>query len=323
MNELRKDCLLERWVIIAADRGARPHDYIKGAKKIKEKTPNCFFCPGSEEKTPPELGRIEAGGRWIIRCFSNKFPATAQNPGSTNIEHACFVRKPAYGKHEVIVETPDHEKHFGDLSVKHIEKLLDMYTERIVANKEDPLIKNVMIFKNEGEDAGISLEHSHTQLIALGVIPPSIREVITACRRYRKKFGGCAICDLWQMEQGSKRMILEDDNMIAYAPFASRFPFEVRLIPKRHVTSLEHLEPSEKRSLAGFMKKIIGSLGSDMNHPAYNFYIHTAPKRHDMHMHIEICPRINKWAGFELGSGIIINTMPPETAAEYYRSILR
>ena len=319
MNELRREYIFNRWVILAKERGKRPHEFKKGPKKKRTKA-ECFFCPGNEDLTPLEISRIEENGKWIIRCFPNKFAAT------TNIDHKFernfFTRVSAYGKHEVIVETPEHKKALGDLSVEHIAKLIDMYAERIVANKKDPKIKYVLVFKNHGAEAGTSLEHSHSQVISLAKIPTTVQEELDADKKYRAEKNRCIFCDIWKKEMKSERRILEDEHLAAFSPFASRFSFEAWIVPKRHVTSLEFLDWEERLSLARAMKQLIGGLNSSLNYPPYNFYFHITPRNRDLHFHMELCPRVSKWAGFELGSGFVINTIPPEVAAEHYREIL-
>lgn len=323
MNELRKDYFLDRWVIIAKDRGQRPDQFAK-KKKEENSAGSCFFCAGHENETPSEISRIEECGRWIIRCFPNKFPATSdefvdvEGPGD-----GLLVKRSAYGRHEIIVETPEHEKNLGDLEVGHIARLIDMYAQRLEENRKDPRIKHVMLFKNQGGDAGTSIEHTHSQLISLCIVPTDVRDEVEASKRYIRERCSCPLCDTWMMEVKGERRVLEDDRVAVFAPYASRFPFQAVIIPKRHTTSLEFLDMDERLSLAFALKQVLSSLNSSLNYPAYNFYFHTAPKGEDLHFHIDVCPRISKWAGFELGGGVIINTMPPETAAGHYRDLLK
>ena len=318
MNELRKDYILDRWVIIAKDRGQRPDQFAK--KHIDEKRTDsvCFFCPGSESMTPAEIARVEERGKWIIRVFPNKFSATACE--YKDYGRGMFIEKSAYGKHEVIVETPDHVKRLGDLTDRHIEKVLDIYIDRISENKKDPKIKYVLLFKNEGDEAGTSLVHSHSQLISLGIVPPTVMDEVAAVRKYKKEKGRCAYCDIWKKESRGDRRIWEDKRVVSFAPYASRFPFEAWVLPKRHVTTPEDMNAKERKSFAKALMKLIRRLDSSLNYPPYNFYFHISPAGGDLHFHVAICPRIARWAGFELGSGIIINTMPPELAAEHYRT---
>ena len=319
VNELRREYIFNHWVILAKERGKRPHEFKKGPKKKRTKA-ECFFCPGSEDLTPPEISRIEENGKWIIRCFANKFAATTSI--DRKFEKNFFTRMSAYGRHEVVVETPEHNKTLGDFSVDHIGKIIDMYAQRIVENKKDPKIKYVLVFKNHGAEAGTSLEHAHSQVISLAKVPTTVQDEIDAGKRYFKEKGRCIFCDIWKKEMKSDRRIIEDEYFAAFAPFASRFSFEAWIVPKKHVTSLEHLCREQRISLASTIKKLIAGLNSSLNYPPYNFYFHIAPRGEDLHFHVELCPRVSKWAGFELGTGFVINTISPEVAAEHYREIL-
>lgn len=319
MNELRRNYVFDQWVIIAEGRGRRPHEF-SGRKREKGDAAGCFFCPGSEGKTPPEIGRVEEKGRWIIRTFPNKFAATASEWG--RMKSSLLSSMPAYGKHEVIVETPDHDKCLGDLPVKHIARLLDVYAGRIIENRRDMKIKYVLVFKNHGAEAGTSLAHSHSQVISLPMVPSSVQDEVDASRRYMREKKRCVFCDIRKKEMKGGRRIVEDEHVAAFAPFASRFSFEAWIMPKRHVGSLELLDPKERLALAGTLKKLIAGLNRSLNYPPYNFYLHVAPGKEDFHFHLELCPRVSKWAGFELGSGFVINTMSPELAAKHYRQVI-
>jgi UDPglucose--hexose-1-phosphate uridylyltransferase len=316
LNELRRGYLGCEWVIVARERGSRPDDFAKDKRTRREKK-DCFFCPGSEGKTPPEISRIEEGGKWVVRCFPNKFSATSFE--DVDLSKDDLVGRSAYGRHEVIVETPDHEKYLHELSVEHLAKVVDMYAQRITENMKDPKVRYVLVFKNEGLEAGTSLEHSHSQVVSLSMVPSRIQNEIDAAKEYQKEKGSCPFCDIQRKESKSERMIYEDDFFTVFAPYASRFPFQAVVMPKRHVSSLEGLNPVERLSLASIIKKVETVLNTTLNFPPHNYYFHVSPKDEDIHFHMEICPRLARWAGFELGSGIIINTMPPESAAEHYR----
>lgn len=316
MNELRKDYLLDRWVLIAENRSKRPHELAE-KKKFKIKKERCFFCPGNEGMTPPEICRIEKNSSWTVRCFPNKFPATI--PGYGKIQENFLIKRPAYGRHEVVVETRIHGKSFGDLGVEEIRDVLSVYAERMKNLKNDKKIKYVMIIKNEGPEGGASIEHSHTQIIALPIVPTLIQDEVNKSKKYMREKGECPFCEIVRIEGRGKRRIFSDKNFIAFAPFASRFPFEAWIMPKRHTTSIEFLNGEEMNSFAGILKNILMRLNSLLNYPSYNFYLHISPEKEDLHFHLELCPRVSKFGGFELGSEIVINIMPPEIAAEHYR----
>ncbi len=308
MNELRKDCLLDRWVLIAENRGKRPHDYIQKECETKEGT--CVFCPGNEHLTPKEILSIQGPHGWTVRGFENMYPATSLE----------FPQ--AFGRHEVIVEMNQHNKNLQDLPAGAIREVIDMYCARIDDISKIDGIGYVLIFKNHGEEAGTSISHEHSQLIALPQIPTLVKEELSAYKKYHRKTGKCIFCDIAAMEMNSERKIFESDKFICFAPFASRFPFESWLLPKRHAGNITDLTDEEKNSLAEALKKNLTALSKLLHNPPYNYYLHIAPPHEDFHFHIEICPRVTKLAGFELGSGMIINTMPPERAAPELRNLL-
>lgn len=308
MNEIRKDSLIERYVIIASERMKRPESYSKTVKKPTEKV--CFFCPSNEHMTPPEIDRISAGDEWIVRCFPNKFPVTyiLNGKGTKNSQSM-----PAHGKHEIIVESPGHDTLLHQLSLDHLMKVFDMYQRRIDAIEKIKGVKYVSLFKNQGKNAGASLYHSHTQLIGIPLIPKLIAEEIESSN------GKCKICKIGEDEMKTKRKIYADDNTIAYTPYASRFPFEVWIQPRRHVSRLNDMTEQELRSFVSILKNVLGRLNDLQHGSPYNFYIHHSPKGGDLHFHLELCPKFSIIAGFELSSCMYINTMPPENAAKYYQ----
>jgi UDPglucose--hexose-1-phosphate uridylyltransferase len=315
MNELRKDYLLDRWVIIAKDRAKRPTDFVR--QKTEEKPSVCYFCPGNESMTPPEIDRIEEDGKWVIRCFPNKFPAVTKEFGE--IWDGMLSKMPAWGSHEVIAETPSHGESLGDLSVERMVAVLNMYISRIAELRKDARTKYVMIFKNQGKEAGASLDHSHTQIISLPIIPPLVKAEADAAAKYTKEKHKCPYCDIILKEKGGERRIFEDEHTIAFAPFASRFPFEAWVMPKRHMRSLDELTVEEKQSFAATLKKVIGRLDASLNRPPYNFWLHYSPDGCDLHLHLELATRLSNFAGMEYGSETVINVVPPESAAAHYR----
>jgi UDPglucose--hexose-1-phosphate uridylyltransferase len=309
MNELRKDYLLDRWVIIAMGRGKRPHQFALG--KQTEKVEVCFFCPGNENLTPPEITRLEEGGNWVIRVFPNKFPAVMQEGDpAIKTDNQYYTYASAYGNHEVLVESPSHDEQFADLSIRRIKQVLQMYNNRIQELSKVKGVQYVSVFKNQGKEAGTSLVHTHTQIIALNTIPPLIEEEIEANK------DRCRYCEVIEKEKNSYRRVLEN-SFISFAPYASRVPFEVWIFPKRHVSCLDDLNDLELEDLAKQLKHILVKL-KELNAP-YNFYLHYAPQGKDLHFHIEVAPRLAIWAGFELGNDIFVNIMSPEEAAKFYR----
>ncbi|MEM4282702.1 MAG: DUF4931 domain-containing protein [Candidatus Woesearchaeota archaeon] len=309
-EEIRKDYLLKRYVIISPRRGKRPTEFIEKPLIVEER---CFFCPGNEDLTPPEIGRIAGGPTgWKIRWFENKFPALRKEtkPAPFTTANKYFTFAPNYGRHEIIVDTADHEKQFAQLSVQDISELLKVYCDRIAAFRTDPNIKFVGLFKNHGVRGGTSIIHSHTQLIAMPFVPTLIEAELEASR----KFINCPYCEIVEIEKHSLRRCFENKEWVAFTPYASRYNYEVWLFPKKHVTSLE---AHSLEDLASLLKLTLTKLSSlDVS---YNFFFHQAPFGEDLHFHIEIAPRISIWGGFELCTDSVINTVSPEQAAAFYR----
>jgi len=310
--ELRKDYILNRWVILASERKYRKREL--DADQPKEFNKTCFFCPGNEAATPPEIDRIEENGKWIIRWFPNKFPAV-QEEGNPVIrtDNQFFTFSGSYGKHEVIAECPEHNKQLWDLSAEHLKKLLYVYRQRINSLSKGANIKYVVIFKNHGGDAGTSLVHSHTQVVSLNLIPPLVAEEVSASKGY----GSCPYCGIIDIEKNSYRRCFENNGFVAFAPYASRFNYEIWLFPKRHLTNMNELSSNEYGDLAEILKNVLVKL-KELN-ASYNLFLHYAPKGENLHLHVEIIPRLATWAGFEFSSDITINSVTPEDAAKFYR----
>lgn len=304
MAELRKDYILDRWVIIATERSKRPQQFISPPEQHEKEI--CPFCPGNEHLTPPETYRVEKNGKWIIRCFPNKYAALTEKKDHS-IKKEFFVQKSAYGRHEVLVETPRHDLQLWDLPVEQITHVLETVVKRIKALGQN----YVLVFKNHGEKGGTSLVHSHIQIMAYNQIPSVVLEEVKAAKKYKK----CPYCSVLKIESKGPRKIYENKSFTAFTPFASRFPFEAWIFPKKHIKSVT--EVRDMKSLAEVFKKILVKI-KQLNAP-YNFFIHNAPKGKDLHFHIEVTPRLSTWAGFEFGSGMVINVMSPEEAAEFYR----
>ncbi len=309
--ELRKDYVLDQWVIISAGRGKRPHEF---KKEEKESVGVCYFCPGNESLTPPEITRVEKDGRWKIRVFPNKFAAVEKAGDPTVKTHnKYYTFTDAWGSHEVIVDTPDHKKNMSNLSVDEIKDVLKLYSGRITELERDPNIKYVSVFKNHGKEAGASIVHSHTQIISLNIIPPHVYDEDHGCR----KCEGCPYCEVIENEKKSHRRCFENNTFVAFTPYASRFHYELWIFPKRHFRRMDDMMDEEFADLASVLKQALERLDT-INAP-YNLLVHYSPKDGNLHFHIEIAPRLATWAGFEFEDNITINSVSPEDAAKFYR----
>ncbi|MBS3119491.1 galactose-1-phosphate uridylyltransferase [Candidatus Woesearchaeota archaeon] len=308
--ELRRDYFLDRWVIFAPGRGKRPRQVKKASGP--ESSEACFFCKGNENMTPPEIGRDRPD--WTIRWFPNKFPAV-ERKGSPEVKNSgrFFTHASAYGSHEVVVETPHHSKQLHNLSAGKLANVIGVYQERIASLQRGKSIKYVLVFKNYKAEAGTSIQHTHTQIVAYNKVPRLVEEEVKAARKFR----GCPYCSIARKEARGARFIGGNRSFVWFAPYASRFQYEVMILPRKHLNSITELNREGRHMLAEAMHGILKKLGS-IDTP-YNFFVHNAPKGKELHFHVNICPRLSTWAGFEIGTDTIINTVLPEDAAKFYR----
>lgn len=330
MPELRKDPVLGRWVIISTERGKRPTDFQVQSKQRRSKL--CPFCPNNESSTPPEVFAFRGNGSspnspgWTLRVIPNKFPAL-RIEGDLNREgEGIFDKMNGIGAHEVIVETPSHELDLVDLKPEEIGNVIRAFRERIVDLKKDPRFKYIMIFKNQGEAAGASLEHSHSQLIATPIVPKRVLEELDGARRYYEYKERCIYCDIVKQEIGQNvRVVAQNDEYITISPFASRFPFETWILPKYHNPQFEDIKDGSALNFARILKDTLARLTMALSNPPFNFVIHSAPvensHKSEYHWHVEIMPKLTKVAGFEWGTGFYINPTAPEDAAGFLKEL--
>lgn len=326
MPELRKDPISGRWVIISIERGKRPSDFPK--RIAIPKGGFCAFCEGNERTTPPEIFAIRPSDGepnspgWTLRVVQNKFPALSSEGDLDKTGEGIFDKMNGIGTHEVIIECPDHNSTLSTMPLIYIEDALQVFDNRISELKKDPRFKYVLIFKNEGEDAGASLEHTHSQLIALPIIPHLVQEEIENAKHYHTYKERCIFCDIIHQEAAYKiRVISENEEYVAIAPFAASSPFETIILPKKHESKFLH--SGNTNLLAQILQKTLKQIDHVLDFPSYNMMLHTSPYNNEIndyyHWHIEIKPKLTKIAGFEWGSGFYINPTPPEEAARFMR----
>ncbi len=329
MPELRKDSITRRWVIIATERAARPSDFPPGAVE-PDTSATCPFCEGREATTPPEIVAVRRPGTapntpgWQVRVVPNKYPAL-RIEGSTDIViNGVFEGMGGVGAHEVIIDTPRHDLHPGIMRPDQLAPVLWMYRERYRDLDGDPRFKYLLLFRNHGRSAGASLAHPHSQLIALPIVPKRAMEELEGAQQYFAREGRCVYCDIIRQEQSERvRLVWQNDEFIAFVPYAAWCPFELWILPKAHVAGFGDLGDAQIPRLAETLHQVLGRLHACLSNPPYNYIVHTAPYDgkvgHFYHWHIEIIPRLSQVAGFEWGSGFYINTVPPEDAARYLR----
>lgn len=332
-NELRKDYILDRWVVIASQRRRRPSDFIERRGEEKKQI-TCPFCPGNEHLTPPaslvylledDKVRKDRDGdgmrhkNWIIRCIPNLYPAFSppeRQSAATMLQERCkYVCLEALGYHEVLIESPDHDEHPSNARLSQLFHAMNAVKDRVSSFMAEDYVKYVSIFRNHGAGAGASLSHAHMQIIAMPMVPKIVKEEEEASRRYYEDNGRCVFCDIISEEEKSERFIWENKGFTVFAPWASINPFEFWIFPKRHSSSITDLSEDEVKKLAEVLRISLGGLRRLLNDPPYNLGFHMMAEEH-YHWHIEVYPRLAVWAGFEKSTGTYINAMPPEEAAE-------
>jgi len=331
MPELRKDPVLGRWIIIARERGKRPTDFP--VEDHQAANGFCPLCPGNESFTPPELlvFREEPGGPdqpgWQVRVVPNKFPALVIEGDLSKEGIGLYDKMNGIGAHEVIIESPDHDELFSDIPPERMCLVFQAYRERILDLEKDPRFKYVMVFKNHGKAAGASLEHSHSQLIALPILPRMIVSELNGAESYYNYKERCLFCDIIRQEiKQDERVVCQNEMFITIMPFAPRTPFEMWILPKKHSSSYRTQSDDELYLLAELVSESLRMLAACIPNVPYNFVLHTGPLRTEgikhFHWHFEVVPKLTSIAGFEWGTGFYINPMPPEEAAVFLRESL-
>jgi UDPglucose--hexose-1-phosphate uridylyltransferase len=333
MPQLRQDIVTGHWVAIATERAKRPSSFSRARAEPTTATAQCPFCAGRESMTPPEVMAYRSATSqpnkpgWNVRVVPNLYPAFGPSTGELNlISGGLYPSMNGLGVHEVIISSPDHREDFADLSVDAIAEIIRAYVERYKANAGNPVIKYLLIINNHLKEAGASLEHPHSQVFGIPIVPDAVRDELVGIDRYRSATGACVYCDLVASEIDiGTRVIYENGRFLVFAPFASRTPFESMIIPKWHAPRFEELGRDDQVLLADALKQVTSRISLGLNDPPYNFYIHTSPvganNQPDYHWHIELLPKLAIAAGFELGTGIMINVVTPESAAEFLRGV--
>ncbi|MCK5914511.1 MAG: galactose-1-phosphate uridylyltransferase [Deltaproteobacteria bacterium] len=329
MSELRKDPITDRWVIISQERGKRPSEF--SSLKQEKKNGFCPFCAGNEDVVPPEIlayrqpGSKANDSNWRLRVVPNKFPALHIEGDLKRQGDGVYDMMNGIGAHEIVIENPDHQATLATMPIAAVEDVLWAFRDRIRDLSGDKRFRYIMVFKNHGLAAGATLEHSHSQIIALPIVPKRVREEVDGCKRYYDYKELCAFCDIIQQEinQGL-RLVSENHEFIAICPYAPRFPFETWILPKQHSHDYQSNSKNMIEGLALILSDTLKRINRVLDTPPFNFVLHTAPVNyHDVtnhfHWHIELIPKLTRVAGFEWGSGFYINPTPPEESAKFLR----
>jgi len=340
MPELRRGATNHRWVIVAPERGRRPSDFQqKGTEQSDHVPADCVFCAGNEDKTPPEIYRspISDGNGWHVRVVPNEYPALSDYDelGCERLD-GIYERMNGVGAHEVVIETPEHCSEIPDLPEAQVARIVEAYVHRLKSLMENPWFRYVQLFKNHGKEAGASLLHPHSQIIATPIVPQEVRDSLNIARTYYESKERCLFCDIMLAELKSGERIVEDrDGFVTWAPYDARFPFEVAIYPKAHSHDFTTMNENQKVGLASTLIRTTQRLKMLLGDVPYNLVLKTTPNpisrpgrpgywttlEHDYHWRIAVMPKLTRVAGFEWGTGCYINPMPPEEAAKYLREV--
>lgn len=338
MPELRKDPIMERWVIIAPERGRRPRP--QALQYELPPAPNNPFSPGNEDKTPPEVFAIRATGSvpngpgWDVRVVPNRFPALQVEGELRPRGDGLYDCLNGIGAHEIIIESPQHDADLPDLTPEQIEKVLLAWIQRTSDLRRDVRLQYQQIFRNKGFLAGATVAHPHSQLVATPIIPDVPKAKLAAARAHFLRKGRCLFADLIDQELSrGERVVMQTRHFVVLTPYASRFPFELVVYPLRQCHDLILLDETERRDLAYLLRNLLGQLRMALDDPPYNLMITNAPSTvarpgrpdywgtlaDDFRWHLEVVPRLQQVAGFEWGTGFTINPVSPEEAAATLR----
>ena len=329
MTELRQNLITKDWVIIATDRAKRPDQFSqldKPQKVLHSYKDDCPFCAGNEALTGPESFRLDDANGWKVRAVPNKYPALSPEGEKVRKTQGIFRSLSGVGYHEVIIDNPRHDLTTALMSVEDVANIIKVYQQRYSEIRKDSRVQTILIFKNHGKGAGTSLEHPHSQIAATPIVPYELRIRIQEAMRYFDDMGECLFCRTLAEELAAgERIIFESQHFVAFIPYAALSPFHIWIFPRRHSSSFDDITDEEMADLALNMKTVLAKVYFGLNNPDYNYNIRSIPTdelRTDyFHWYIAIVPRVSLVAGFELGSGMFINTSLPEESAAFLRSV--
>jgi UDPglucose--hexose-1-phosphate uridylyltransferase len=336
-------------VLVSTARGMRPRkDEERVERDRREHVETCPFCRGNEEKTPPTIRAYPSESEWEIRMVENLFPVLGDDREQKNIAFGLQQVIDGYGRHEVVIDHPNHGVAIHEMSREHLTNMFQMYQQRMdELYKSDPRLKYVLVFKNFGPAAGASIPHTHSQIIATPVVPENVQDEVHHSRNYFNKFNHCVYCSLidealtyeatiYDRSSGEIRrkinvgqyVVERGEHFVAIKPFASRYEWEIHILPLRHQADFLTVSREELADFARVLKRAMARLDHVIGGAQFNFFLHSQPHGEEyancgdsFHWHLEICPRTSIPTGFELGSGLFVSTISPEVAAQQLREV--
>lgn len=328
-SEYRQNRLTGEWVIFAPSRRKRPKDFVGESQERHqpEYDPGCPFCPGNEDQLTEVVfeSRGQSAPGWSCRAVYNKYPALSPEGETTRSWNGMYLCADGFGYHMVLVETPRHDLQMDKMSPEQVENVLKIYRYCYGLLAEDPRVMLIMIFKNYGLGAGASLVHPHSQVVGSGIVPKYVRDRENEAQKYFDEMGRCILCDVVEFELSQKeRVIFTNPSFTCFVPYAAEAPFEMWLVPRRHMADFQAINDLEMGDLALGLQWALHTMAYKLNSPDYNMAIYSCTRFKDnephLHWYIRIVPRLTTRAGFEIGSGMCINPSLPEADAEFLRS---
>jgi UDPglucose--hexose-1-phosphate uridylyltransferase len=316
-NQLRRNPLTGRWVTIASSRASRPQDFVTRLLEVEAAGDRpCPFCPGNEEATPPALETYGPQGEWLVRVVPNLYPAFAGTaPMDVELRSELHVHAPASGLHEVLIFAPEHQMRLNELDDRRVALVMAALRDRIEDHSRHTEIAYTQAIVNYGREAGASLEHPHAQLIGIPFVPGEIDDEYRGIAEHPSR---CLLCDTVDQELvDGERIVLADDHAVVIAPWWSGAPYEMLILPRAHAAQMPSAHPHDVVAVGCAMRDALRRLHHVLGDVAYNVVVHTAPHQAlgTYHWHIHLLPRTSTQAGFEQGTGVLINTVAPEVAA--------
>lgn len=321
MPKLRQNIITGDWVVISPERSKRPEDYVTAASAKHGIPADCPFCIKNDNAYKFSIKEIETENIYVI---PNKYPAFIKEDSLIEEGDGIYEDTKSIGGHEVII-IKKHDQDIYEDGKAIVNELLGVYKNRYIAYDQDPVVEYTMVIHNHGPEAAASIEHPHSQLFASVIVPNYIQKEISGSKKYFEENRECVFCKIIEAEKENKqRVIFENKEFIAFTFFAARFPFEIWIVPKKHKADFAKITDQEQLSCAEALHEAIAKLNKALNFPPFNYWIHSIPCNGQessdyYHWHLEIAPRVSKFGGYEMGSGIVIDVVPPEVAAEFLK----